>query len=325
MLFIIKNNSLDNPYNSDNPDKSNKPNKPVIVTEQEVKAIFDRFSKGVLNPYDGYIQSLRATEESKKDSSGKPKVGLGLENHHIIPKFDGGTNDPSNMILLTVKEHVIAHWLRWMVLNKNGDKIAYLFRNGDVAEALELKLLAILKARNYERENKLGFFNSDFQREMGLRGGSKGGSANTPAQAEARKKVGLAHGRTTGIRNQGKKLKEFNSKYSIWGFSHNQKFNNDSSRDDEVFYLIGPKPAFTDKVRLLIKYEPGSISEKSMSSMNKLVNNERNQLNGWRIVDTLIRSEVGEGLGKFLEENPKSTFHVYDLNGDDLLTDLNLE
>lgn len=312
----MKNNSLDNPDNSGK-----------LVTEQEVKAIFHHFSNRVLNPYDGYIQSLRPTEKYKKDSSGKPKKGLNLEKHHIIPKFDGGTNDPSNIIILTVKEHVIAHWLRWMVLNKRGDKLAYLFRNGNVNEARTLLRSAVLEARNYEREQKMGFFNSNFQQAMGRRGGSKGGSANTPAQAEARQKVGLTYGRSTGIGNQGGKLREFTSKYSIWGFSHNKKFKNDPSRDDEVFYLIGPKPAFADVVRLLKEYEPGAIAEKSNASMNKLVTGERPQLNGWRIVDTLIRSEVGEGLDKFEEENPESILHCYDLysDGSDFYMDLNIE
>ena len=33
--------------------------------------------------------------------------------HHIIPKHMGGTNDPSNLIELTVEEHAEAHKLLW--------------------------------------------------------------------------------------------------------------------------------------------------------------------------------------------------------------------
>lgn len=33
------------------------------------------------------------------------------EKHHIIPKSKGGTDDPSNIVYLTYREHIIAHWL----------------------------------------------------------------------------------------------------------------------------------------------------------------------------------------------------------------------
>jgi len=55
----------------------------------------------------------------------------GIEKHHIIPRFDGGTDDPSNLVLVFIKEHVIAHWLRWKVLKKPQDYSAFLFRIGD--------------------------------------------------------------------------------------------------------------------------------------------------------------------------------------------------
>jgi ribosomal protein S27AE len=35
------------------------------------------------------------------------------ENHHIIPKCYGGTDDPSNIVALTAREHFVAHWLLW--------------------------------------------------------------------------------------------------------------------------------------------------------------------------------------------------------------------
>ena len=33
------------------------------------------------------------------------------EKHHIIPKSLGGSNDPSNLVALTAREHFICHWL----------------------------------------------------------------------------------------------------------------------------------------------------------------------------------------------------------------------
>ena len=34
-----------------------------------------------------------------------------LEEHHIVPKSFGGTNEKSNLVLLTAREHYICHWL----------------------------------------------------------------------------------------------------------------------------------------------------------------------------------------------------------------------
>ena len=44
------------------------------------------------------------------------------ENHHIVPKCLGGTNDKENMVLLTFPEHLKAHWLLCK-LNPNSYKL----------------------------------------------------------------------------------------------------------------------------------------------------------------------------------------------------------
>jgi hypothetical protein len=50
----------------------------------------------------------------------------GYEQHHIIPKCLGGSNDKSNLVLLTYREHYIAHWLLTKI-HKNDSKIHYSF------------------------------------------------------------------------------------------------------------------------------------------------------------------------------------------------------
>lgn len=51
------------------------------------------------------LQEERAVLKKQKQSY--------FERHHIIPKCMGGSNDKDNLILLTAKEHYIAHWLLW--------------------------------------------------------------------------------------------------------------------------------------------------------------------------------------------------------------------
>lgn len=53
---------------------------------------------------------LRAQSECVERSN-KRKAGFYYEVHHIIPKSLGGTNDKSNLAILTAKEHFICHWL----------------------------------------------------------------------------------------------------------------------------------------------------------------------------------------------------------------------
>ena len=48
------------------------------------------------------------------------------ETHHIIPKCLNGTNDKSNLVELTAREHFIAHWLLCRIYPEN-DKLTFAF------------------------------------------------------------------------------------------------------------------------------------------------------------------------------------------------------
>ncbi len=41
------------------------------------------------------------------------------ELHHIIPKSSGGSNDKSNLVVLTARQHYIAHWMLWKAYGEN--------------------------------------------------------------------------------------------------------------------------------------------------------------------------------------------------------------
>ena len=47
-----------------------------------------------------------------------------FEKHHIIPKCLGGTNKASNIVKLTAREHIIAHFLLVRIYPKNA-KLKY--------------------------------------------------------------------------------------------------------------------------------------------------------------------------------------------------------
>jgi hypothetical protein len=51
---------------------------------------------------------------SSKKLIGRKKGGTEyFEKHHIIPKWLGGNNSKDNLVLLTAREHFVAHWLLW--------------------------------------------------------------------------------------------------------------------------------------------------------------------------------------------------------------------
>ena len=60
--------------------------------------------------------------------------------HHIVPKHMGGTNDPSNLIELTVEDHAIAHFVLWKIYKKWQDLCAYrvLIKEIDQKEVIKI-------------------------------------------------------------------------------------------------------------------------------------------------------------------------------------------
>jgi predicted transcriptional regulator len=57
--------------------------------------------------------------------------------HHIVPKHIGGSDEPDNLVLLTVEEHAEAHRLLWEQYGRWQDKIAWKTLSGqiDIQEA----------------------------------------------------------------------------------------------------------------------------------------------------------------------------------------------
>lgn len=54
--------------------------------------------------------------------------------HHIVPKYMGGTDDPSNLVELTVEEHAEAHRLLYEQHGNWQDRIAWLSLSGQIGK-----------------------------------------------------------------------------------------------------------------------------------------------------------------------------------------------
>ena len=81
------------------------------------------------------------------------------ESHHILPKCIGGTDDPSNLVDLTLREHYIAHILLakihggtlWHAVNLMGRKKQYTNRHYERARIEHSKLLSEQNKRTKTR------------------------------------------------------------------------------------------------------------------------------------------------------------------------------
>jgi hypothetical protein len=66
-----------------------------------------------LNRYKKFIDALR-----------NQRIDGYFEKHHILPRSMGGSDDASNIICLTLRQHYIAHWMLWKMY---GGKMAVAF------------------------------------------------------------------------------------------------------------------------------------------------------------------------------------------------------
>ena len=77
--------------------------------------------------------------------------------HHIIPKHMGGSDEPDNLIELSIEEHAQAHKELWEKYNQEWDRIAWLSLSGqiNVSEAKRLvQKEAFKRGGNVARANR---------------------------------------------------------------------------------------------------------------------------------------------------------------------------
>lgn len=65
--------------------------------------------------------------------------------HHIIPRHAGGTDDPSNLIELTIEEHAEAHRVLYETYGSIEDKLAWMGLSGQIGK--DEILLQLSKSR----------------------------------------------------------------------------------------------------------------------------------------------------------------------------------
>ena len=80
--------------------------------------------------------------------SNPPKRG---EKHHIIPRSHGGSNGKDNLVLLSYRDHLMAHWYLWLI--HRDKEMAYAFLGMMGKRPTTNKLPESVLAQ-YERDKK---------------------------------------------------------------------------------------------------------------------------------------------------------------------------
>ena len=78
--------------------------------------------------------------------------GSGLHRHHIIPKHSGGTDNPNNFTYLTVREHILAHFMLWKMYKNINDLRSMKMLGANLSVEYRRKIGIFC------RDNKIGFF-----------------------------------------------------------------------------------------------------------------------------------------------------------------------
>ena len=122
-----------------------------------------------------------------------------LHVHHILPKYLGGTDDPSNLTELTIEQHAEAHRKLYELYGNIQDYCAWKGLAGVLSKEEIVEILCAeggkvggplggKKAAETHRRNKTGLFRDDkgIQRLGNLAGAALGGSAGAKSQIDNR-------------------------------------------------------------------------------------------------------------------------------------------
>lgn len=204
-----------------------------------------------------------------------------FEKHHIVPKHCGGTDDKDNLIYLPPHIHTLAHYYRWLSLQEIGDKVAYEMRWNQNIESVKLRSQLAVKS-NKEKGNL--FWNTEWQRKQGLKGGIKGGSANTQNQFLARQKVGKTYGKQVGLSRQKNDLIEVLKHSTTWKHKTGKTV------------ILPPQESVSKICEELQRIEYFDTPNKAL--LGKLIRGEKKQLYGWSFTGMAISSQVPDTSGK---------------------------
>jgi len=131
-----------------------------------------------------------------------------LHRHHIIPKHSGGLDMLNNFTFLTVREHIIAHFLLWKIY-RNPNDLRAMKMLGAKLSSQQRRIIGL-----WCKDNKIGFHNPKYTDDIKKEWGKKSFEAQKDipnsyyfwASLEGRKKRASMGGKIGGNIQKEKKL-----------------------------------------------------------------------------------------------------------------------
>ena len=124
--------------------------------------------------------------------------------HHIVPKHAGGTDDPDNLVRVTIEEHAELHLARYLEHGEWGDYIAAMTLSGQMSGAEAAQLARAESCRNrvwtQDSKRKVGEWSTEYhtgrKRSDKARANLKAGARNrTTGNAVSKPITCLTNGR----------------------------------------------------------------------------------------------------------------------------------
>ena len=87
------------------------------------------------------------------NTNGSASMNIYKHKHHIVPRHAGGTDDPSNLVELTVEEHAEAHRVLFEQYGRWQDRVAWQTLSGQITKyeaAQQARRLANLGNKHFE-------------------------------------------------------------------------------------------------------------------------------------------------------------------------------
>lgn len=240
-----------------------------------------------LKQYNKLIDSAKARGLDKTALEGY------YEKHHIIPRCLSGSNDDSNLVLLTYKEHILAHFLLY-VLNQNNKKVFLAFSllvelKDDYDSDLDIDLVALSDIKSKRSEFMKGennpMKNPEIAAKVSKTKSGQPGSFKGKHHSEEIKQI---------LREKTLNLGFIGEKHPMYGKKHSEEVRKKISNkiEGENHPLFGKHLSKTTKEKL-----SASKCEKVISPEGKVYNSVREAANSTGIHRTT--------LSKWLNHNPE--------------------
>nr|YP_009184806.1 putative HNH homing endonuclease [Jenufa perforata]ALO62924.1 putative HNH homing endonuclease [Jenufa perforata] len=101
-----------------------------------------------------------------------------LYRHRILPGHEGGTYNEENVLLITYKEHTLAHYYRFLAYSKLADLKAFILMKGQKEKHIREMTSFIGKLGGKARSKQMKaakeyFYNVQWQKDFGFKGRGK--------------------------------------------------------------------------------------------------------------------------------------------------------